>query len=96
MPGGSKSFARKFSQIAQIFTKQSNRNEGHTYMNLSYELIKHVKSAISTTIYIYDTISVIVDYRVGIFPFGVKKCNVTDTLLPHGAEEVSFQSAQLT
>ena len=65
-------------------------------MNLSYELIKLVKSAISTTIYIYDTISVIVDYRAGTFPFTVNKCYVTDTLLPRGAEEVSFQSAQLT
>ena len=25
--------------------------------------------------------------------FNVDKCNVTDTLLPHGAAEVSFQSA---
>ena len=36
-----------------------------------------------------DTIHVIVDYRVD-------KCDVTDTLLPHGAAEVSFQSAQRT
>ena len=37
------------------------------------------------------------DYRVGICPFNVNKCgNVADTLLPHGAAEVSFQSAQST
>ena len=36
-----------------------------------------------------DTIHVIVGYRVD-------KCDVTDTLLPHGAAEVSFQSAQRT
>ena len=31
---------------------------------------------------INDTIHVIVDYRVGICPFNVNKCDVTDTLLP--------------
>ena len=30
------------------------------------------------------------------FPFSVNKCDVTDTLFPHGAAELSFQSAQLT
>ena len=34
--------------------------------------------------------------RVGIFPFSVDKCDVTDMLLPHGAAEVSFQSVQPT
>ena len=54
-------------------------------------------SAMSTAKYTYGTIYIIVDYRVGIFPFSVKKCNVTDTLLPHGAAEVlGFQSAQRT
>ena len=28
-PGGGEPFAQKFSQVAQIFTKQSKRNEGH-------------------------------------------------------------------
>ena len=71
-------------------------------INLSYQLIKHVKteeiavSAISTAEDINDTIHVIVDYRVGICPFNVNKCDVTDTLLPLGAAEVSFQSAQHT
>ena len=51
------SFAQKFSQVAQFFTKQAKRNAGHmmgkhrpTYevhlflhMNLSYEFMKHVK-----------------------------------------------------
>ena len=37
----------------------------------------------------------IVDCKVGIAPFGVNKCDVTDTLLPHGVAEVSFQSAPL-
>ena len=43
-------------------------------------------SAISTAEDVNDTVHVIVDYRVD-------KCDVTDTL-PHGAAEVSFQSAQ--
>ena len=48
-------------------------------------------SAISTAKYIYDSINIIVDYRVGIFPFTVNECHVTDTLLPHGAAEVAAQ-----
>ena len=58
-------------------------------MNLSYVLIKHVKeiavSAISTAKDICGTIYIIVDYRVGKFPFNVNKSDVTDRLLPHGA-----------
>ena len=50
-----------------------------------------VVSAISTAKGIYGTIYIIVEYRVDIVPFHVNKCNVTDTLLPHGAAEVSFQ-----
>ena len=72
-------------------------------MNLSNELKKHFKtykklavSSISTAEDFNNTIHVIVDYRVGICPFNVNKCNVADTLLPHGAAEVSFQSAQRT
>ena len=54
-------------------------------------------SSISTAEDINDTIHVIVDYRVGICPFSVNKCNAADMLLlPHGAAEVSFQSAQRT
>ena len=45
---------------------------------------------------INDMIHVIVDYRVGICPFNVNKCNVAHTFLPHGAAEVSFQSVQRT
>ena len=30
----------------------------------------------------HDTTHIIVDYRVGICPFNVNKCDVTDTLLP--------------
>ena len=45
------------------------------HMNLSYELIKHIKKiavfAIFTAEDINDTIHVIVDYRVGIGPFNV-------------------------
>ena len=65
------------------------------HMNLSYELIKHVKrnSHIEGQIYLW-CVYLNVDYRVGIFPFSVDKCDVTDTLLPHGAVEVRFQSAQ--
>ena len=53
-------------------------------------------SAISTAKDIYGTIHIIVAYSVGIFPFNDNKCDVTDTLLPHGAAEVSFQPAQPT
>ena len=53
-------------------------------------------SAISTAKDINDTIHAIVDYRINICPFNVNKCDVTDTLLPHGAAEVSFQSVQCT
>ena len=53
-------------------------------------------SSISTGEDVNDAIQVIVDYRVGIYPFNVGKCNVADTLLPHGATEVSFQLAQCT
>ena len=34
--------------------------------------------------------------RVGICPFNVNKCDVTETLLPHGAAEISFHSAHRT
>ena len=52
-------------------------------MNLSYELIKHVKrnlslSAILTAKDIYGMIDIIVDYRVGKFPFSV---NISAMLL---------------
>ena len=53
-------------------------------------------SAILTAKDICGTIFVIVDYRVGIFPFNLNKCDITDTLLPHGAAEVRFQPAQPT
>ena len=53
-------------------------------------------SSISTAKDIYGTIYITVDYRVGIFPFNVNKFDVTDMLLPHGAAEVSFQTAQPT
>ena len=58
--GGQNNLPKKFSHVAQIFTKQSERTEGHTmqqhrptcevkiflHMNLSYELIKHVNSCL--------------------------------------------------
>ena len=47
-------------------------------------------SAISTAEDICGTIYIIIDYRVGIFRLNVNKCDVTDTLLSHGAAEVSF------
>ena len=53
-------------------------------------------TAISTAKDIYGAIYIIVDYRVGIFPFNVNKCDVTDTLLPHGVAEVSCQPPQPT
>ena len=69
-------------------------------MNPTYNLIKHVikiaVSATPTAKYIYDTFYITTDYRVGIFPFSVNKCDVTDTLLPYGATEASFQCTQPT
>ena len=66
------------------------------HMNLSYEFIKHVKkiavSPKSIAKDIFGTIHIIVDCRVGMFPFN--KCDVTNTLLLHGAAEVTFQPAQ--
>ena len=53
-------------------------------------------SAISTTKDICGTIYLMVEYRVGIFLFNVNRCHVTETLLPHGAAEVSCQPAQPT
>ena len=53
-------------------------------------------SAISMAKDTYGTIYIIVDYRVGIFPFNVNKCDFADTLLPNGASEISFQPAQKT
>ena len=41
-------------------------------------------------------ISITVEFRIGIFPLSVNKCVFTDELSPHGAVEVSFQSAQPT
>ena len=63
-------------------------------MNSENVLKQIAVSAISTAKDIYDTIYIIVDYQVGIFPFNFNKCDVTDTLLPHGAAEVIFQPAQ--
>ena len=48
-------------------------------------------SAISTVKDIYGTIYIIVEYKVGIFPFNVNKCDVTDILLPHGAASCILQ-----
>ena len=55
---------KKFLQVAQIFTKQSKRNKGHTitqhwttygiyiflHMNLSYEPVTHVKRNIKLSL----------------------------------------------
>ena len=51
-------------------------------MNLSYVLKKHLKLTAED---INDMIHVIADYRAGISPFNFNKCDVADTLLPHGA-----------
>ena len=71
-----------------------------SYLWKSYGLVKHLKEipvfAISTAKDIYGTIHNIVDYRVGIFPFNVNNCDVTDTLFSNGASEISFQPAQPT
>ena len=63
--------------------------------NNTLKLEKIAVSSISTAEDIKDTIRVIVDYRVGICPFNVNKCNVADTWLPRCAAEV-FQLAQRT
>ena len=52
--------------------------------------------AISTAKDINDTIHIVADYRVGICPVDVNKCDVTNRLLPHDAAEVTFKSAQRT
>lgn len=41
-------------------------------------------------------ISITAEFRIGIFPLSVNKCVFTDKLSPHGAAEVSFESAQPT
>ena len=41
-------------------------------------------------------IAITAEFRIGIFPLSVNKCVFTDKLPPHGAAEVSFQSAQPT
>ena len=46
-------------------------------MNTSYELVKQSLKEIAV-LDINDTIHVIVDYRVGIYPFSVNKCDVTE------------------
>ena len=52
-------------------------------------------SAISTPKYIYGMIYIIFDHRVGIFSSFINAMLLTP-LLPHGAAEVSFQSAPPT
>ena len=42
----------------------------------------------------FHQISITAEFRIGIFPLSVNKCVFTDKLPPHGAAEVSFQSAQ--
>ena len=94
--GGGNYLPPKFSPVAQIFTKQSMQQHRPTYeekvflhMNLSYELIKHVKRNSCLCHFDgrryqwYDPyICIIVDKRVGICPFNVNKCDITETLLP--------------
>ena len=63
----------------------------------SWNTLKEIAiSAISTAKDTYGTTYIIVDYRVGIFPFNVNKFDVTDRLLSNGASDISFQPAQLT
>ena len=111
--GSGEPFAQKFSQGTQMFTKQSKRNEVRMmdqhrpsyevkifmHLNLSYELIKHVKR--NSCLYHLDGQRYLYElYRCWPqswhIPFNVNKCDVTDTLLPHCAAEVSFQPAQPT
>ena len=56
-------------------------------MNLktTLKLKEAAVSSIATAEDTNDTIHVFVEYRVGICPFNVNKCNVADTLLSHGA-----------
>ena len=63
-------------------------------MKNTLNLEERAVSSISTAEDINDVVHVIADNRVGICSFNVNKSNVADTLLPHGAAEVSFQSAQ--
>ena len=71
--GEGEPFAQKFSQVAQIFTKQSTYEvKTFLHMNLSYELIKHVKR--NSCLCHFDgqrciwCAYIIVDFIVGIFP----------------------------
>ena len=70
---------------------------GSTYELKTLKNLKEIAvSSISTAEDINDAVHVIADNRIGICPFNVNKSNVSDTLLPHGAAAVSFQSAQRT
>ena len=64
-------------------------------INPSYEPITHVKRNIKLSLPFrrpkISMIRSIADYRVGIYPLKVNKWDaVTDTLLLHGAAEVTF------
>ena len=75
-------------------------------MNLSYDLIKQVKtnSCIDSQIYLCSfrwpnicmvkSISLLSTELAYSLSVSVNKCDVTDALLPHGAAEVKFQSVQ--
>ena len=67
----------------------------YSFLSIYHEPITHVKRNIKLSLPFrrpkISMIRSIADYRVGICPFKVNKCDaVTDTLLLHGAAEVSF------
>ena len=67
----------------------------YIWVKNTFNLKEIAVSSISTAGDINDAVHVMADNRVGICPFNVNKSNVADTLLPHGAAEVSFQSARM-
>ena len=96
-------YSRKETRIIRCTNNSVHMKWKYSYIwiyHMSSKTLQNLKeiavSSISTGEDVNDAIQVIVDYRVGIYPFNVGKCNVADTLLPHGATEVSFQLAQCT
>lgn len=72
-------FAKTFSQVTKIFTKQLKRNDGHTMHYIS--MVRSVSFSDSELAY---PLALLISAMI------------LTPLLPHGAAELSFQSAQLT
>lgn len=66
-------FAKTFSQVTKIFTKQLKRNDGHTMHYIS--MVRSVSFS---------------DYRVGISPCTVNKCDDTDAVVASRCRGAKF------